>query len=234
MDDSSRLRLVIEVLNSSGAKWWIDHGTLLGLIREARLLPWDSDIDLSILSSDLDKIKQGLFLAKPELQAWLIKTNRNLKIVPYNKRERTVEISFYTLNSDDIYIKHLLSYPRPDGENKYLLRRATWKFLRIIEQITRIVDRATVKNNNKVLLQVNKSVSLSTEKITAIKEATGFLHASKVPKAYFERLKVIDWNNLKLMIPENPEKYLAFRYGEEWQIPKPEWKLKDEDMSVVR
>jgi hypothetical protein len=42
----SELRRVGGLLDTAGLDWWIDSGTLLGLHRERRILPWDSDVDL--------------------------------------------------------------------------------------------------------------------------------------------------------------------------------------------
>ena len=34
--------------------YWLDYGTLLGIYRDNSLLPWDSDIDISIFQSDFN------------------------------------------------------------------------------------------------------------------------------------------------------------------------------------
>lgn len=47
------------LLKSLGVKWWVECGTLLGIYRENRLLPWDDpDLDISVeLPVDTDRIK---------------------------------------------------------------------------------------------------------------------------------------------------------------------------------
>ena len=39
---------VIKLLNSNKIKYWICHGTLLGIIRDNELIPWDHDIDIAV------------------------------------------------------------------------------------------------------------------------------------------------------------------------------------------
>ena len=36
----------IEVLNKLKIDYWVCHGTLLGIMRDKSLIPWDNDIDI--------------------------------------------------------------------------------------------------------------------------------------------------------------------------------------------
>ena len=40
-------------LNKSGVKYWADFGTLLGLVRDNGIIPWDDDMDFSCARSDV-------------------------------------------------------------------------------------------------------------------------------------------------------------------------------------
>jgi phosphorylcholine metabolism protein LicD len=44
-------KLTIEILKKNRINYWICHGTLLGIIRDDQLLPWDNDIDIGILEN---------------------------------------------------------------------------------------------------------------------------------------------------------------------------------------
>ena len=46
---------VVAILEKTNIQYALEGGTLLGIYRENRLLPWDSDVDLSILCSELKK-----------------------------------------------------------------------------------------------------------------------------------------------------------------------------------
>jgi phosphorylcholine metabolism protein LicD len=48
---------VTDVLDKYDVKYWLDFGTLLGIVRENRILPWDDDIDISIFESDIEIMK---------------------------------------------------------------------------------------------------------------------------------------------------------------------------------
>lgn len=52
------LKDVSEVLERHGVEYILDCGTLLGIVRENRLLPWDNDVDLAVDSSQIPKLKK--------------------------------------------------------------------------------------------------------------------------------------------------------------------------------
>ncbi|MCP4976982.1 MAG: LicD family protein [Maribacter sp.] len=47
---------VIAIFESCNVAYWLEGGTLLGLRREGRLLPWDNDLDISIHDNEEDKL----------------------------------------------------------------------------------------------------------------------------------------------------------------------------------
>lgn len=47
---------VITIFETCKVTYWLEGGTLLGLRREARLLPWDNDLDISLHESEGDKL----------------------------------------------------------------------------------------------------------------------------------------------------------------------------------
>ena len=48
------------LLEKYNIPYWLEGGTLLGIIRENRLLPWDNDLDISIRSEDFDRLRRIL------------------------------------------------------------------------------------------------------------------------------------------------------------------------------
>ncbi|MBC8192753.1 MAG: LicD family protein [FCB group bacterium] len=52
------LRSCCEVLEELGIHYWLDFGTLLGLIRENKIIDWDKDMDLSVRYESEAKMEQ--------------------------------------------------------------------------------------------------------------------------------------------------------------------------------
>jgi phosphorylcholine metabolism protein LicD len=57
VEAESLLSKVTSIFESCGVNYWLEGGTLLGIRRENRLLPWDNDLDISIHSNELDKLE---------------------------------------------------------------------------------------------------------------------------------------------------------------------------------
>jgi len=50
------LENVAKLLNESDIQYWLEGGTLLGIRREDRLLPWDNDVDVSMMIDQQPKL----------------------------------------------------------------------------------------------------------------------------------------------------------------------------------
>ena len=54
------LKLWNEFSKKCGVEYWACGGTLLGAVRHSGFIPWDNDIDISIMLSDFKKVKKNL------------------------------------------------------------------------------------------------------------------------------------------------------------------------------
>lgn len=50
------LLFLSKILEGCGLRFFIDHGTLLGIVRDGDLLPWDDDVDISVMAEEAEKV----------------------------------------------------------------------------------------------------------------------------------------------------------------------------------
>ena len=156
------IKFVIPILNEFSIKYWIDCGTLLGIIREEDILKWDDDGDISYLySTDVyQKLTYRLF--------WACDNSGQFVLKGANRRPRV------------FYSGDLLNEPWVDFYG--------WK-------------------------DDGSSIYTSVE--------SGFLRSIWPYKNHIGSCKVIEWQDLSIMVPEFPEQRLSQLYGK-WKIPRKE------------
>ena len=88
---------IIKILNKFKIKYWICQGTLLGIIRDNQLIPWDHDIDIAIWSGSV---------SKERIKEIMLSHNFNLKkkylleddLLTFTKQGgREVDFNFYQI-----------------------------------------------------------------------------------------------------------------------------------------
>jgi len=50
------LKIVDRICIDNGIEYWLDHGTLLGSIRQESFIPWDDDLDICLMHKDYIKL----------------------------------------------------------------------------------------------------------------------------------------------------------------------------------
>lgn len=92
------LKWLIRTFNTHRIEYFVDHGTLLGLFREQRILPWDDDIDLTILESSLEKAHRALESNLDEIGRL---AGRAVSVQTVPKGPRTREVTLAVMDSED-------------------------------------------------------------------------------------------------------------------------------------
>lgn len=122
-----------DILKSFPIRYWIEGGTLLGAIRNGKLIPWDHDLDMGIINDSDNQINNLIKAMKKKFyvsvksfdkteNTWNLGTSRVIKIYPkkyiFFKEELCLDLFVYysgTLpNSDEEVYKYVVW-----GKNSY-------------------------------------------------------------------------------------------------------------------
>ena len=97
----------IEILNINKINYWICHGTLLGLIRDKKLIEWDHDIDIAVWS---DKITKKEIIKIFHDENFILQKGFGLSddIISFKRKGgRIVDINFYEKIFKEKNIMHM-------------------------------------------------------------------------------------------------------------------------------
>ena len=205
MNLNRELKWICDLLTKNGIKFWIDSGTLLGLVREGRVIEGDHDIDLSMWSSNEPLLEKILPAVKNRGYSISVKSYRGLnfkyKFAPkFKNSSLVIDISLFRPEGDHAWCPQVYCMPYPFAANHkgpaYYLRALPRK---MIQEIFIRKSKVTV---------TNWPWPLSYK-----------IYIVWIPKKYFEETIHLDGN---IPAPKNYEDYLAFRYGQ-WEIPRDDW-----------
>jgi len=218
-EDEKVFRDVSELLHQHNVNFWICHGTLLGIVREGRLLPWDHDMDFAVWDSETSKEKIiDIFLSNGYKQELVFGDMDCLHFYGVNKK---VDISFYKVRDGIASIK----WVAPTGS--ILLRSYLYCVQVIWEESSKNIELSN--NLVKKLVQIALIKVLFIFKNLLNSKLRQMLYAKAIKLMNFtgynypHRLMVfkkIKFNDVLIQIPVDSEECLKLTYGEDWKTPK--------------
>lgn len=137
------LVLIGKIFEKRDIDYILEGGTLLGIVRENRLLPWDTDIDISVRSDQAKKITKVLWIF------WLLGYKTRVKrfkkdVGPFKKGDiRIIKIQKHILYLKryelvDIFVKYKVDdeYLNIVGKKPAIIRNFPSKYLEVHEYVS--------------------------------------------------------------------------------------------------
>lgn len=119
---------ITQLFDENGIVYWLDCGSCLGAYRYGGMIPWDDDIDISILGRDHDNVKLLLSQLDPnefQIQDWSSYRYPKTFLKLYIKKTRTlIDIYHYDLDENTQTATYFYSYKDsalPDSWKKFEL-----------------------------------------------------------------------------------------------------------------
>ena len=218
----------IKLLKKRNINYWIDCGTLLGIVRDKNLLPWDKDLDVSILKQDLSIKDLDYIVKKAKSDGYFV--NVYSSCISIVKEEYVFDIKLFDKIDDYIVEKKLMPKNQFSSFIGYLSHALTSDYetyrkgknsfnkfiINLIQIFFRLLPRALKSFIARPLNYLYKKYLAED-----ISEA--------VPFHFFQELMELEYNKNYYSVPSKRFEYLAFRYGANWKTPDKEWITERDD-----
>ncbi len=227
------LRQVKEVLDDHNVEFWLECGTLLGAVRDRKIMSWEHDLDFGAWSEKVPyaaRLSIGKQLTDKGLRVMIAENYMDIN----NSKKTYADINFYTtindkavvpLSKPETLLEKVLqvSYRAFDAPHLYYIDIGNSRsilFQSILVMISRMLPSLLRKRIARVLL-------------TAC-DRMDFKDVSwRVPSKYFSEFAAIQFYGMEFKVPAKKEDYLTYRYGEDWRIPRRDWVTEEEDGAVA-
>lgn len=104
---------IVRLLTAHKIPFWVDCGTCLGVWRHRGVIPWDNDIDLSVLEPDFDNVRRVLSTldkGKYAVQDWSGRGKPGTYLKVYVKESRSlIDIYHFAIDPQSRTLTYILS-----------------------------------------------------------------------------------------------------------------------------
>lgn len=217
-------------INKSGLTWWLDSGSLLGLVRDNRFLKQDHDIDIGILYENNTDIIEGFLknfyndfnIVRFEFNNTLYKC----KCIPKNPSvfNYIFDFQFYILDKDKMICPQMVF-----KRNLTLFSRIRRNIIQMRKSNPDDFSSKSIKSLIKKIGTLALSKKYQIIKYGENSESLFDFYYWSIPFAYLkEQVEVKGYKAFS-----DYESYLAMRYGN-WRIPVTHWVFTRDDKGLKK
>lgn len=199
----------IKIMKENDVPYWVCHGTLLGLIRDGNLIPWDHDIDFGIWSGAFSKIS---LIEMMVANGFSLKDDgADFDSVSFTKGDsREIDFNFYhvTPETDIAFVEWAISKSKFATLVKVIAKKTSYagKFSGVVNFLSIFSPFASALDH--ILMRLGLSYV-----------SAGYT----TPASLLRDIKYIELEGLQINVPSLHDEVLVFLYGEDWKIPKEQY-----------
>ncbi len=208
----------IGLLNGHEVPYWVCHGTLLGLVRDGCLIPWDHDIDIGVWADSVTKTSTIELMTSHGFE--LKSDGADYDFLQFTKDGgREVDFNFYHISksSDTAY-------------SEWFIARS---------KLTSVLDELAgadsyVRRKGALARRLKFLAPLFRQIVNMLKAADLFYRSAgyTTPVELLDAFEFIEVAGLKVRVPHAHEGVLEYVYGPEWRTPKKQFEWQTESPST--
>lgn len=210
------LEYTISILNTNNVNYWLTDGTLLGIVRENRLLPWDDDLDFAVFSHDISK--NDLVKLFTDNQFEYIEELADMDCLHFEIQGFRVDISLYRKIDSYAEIKWV-KYSK-NIFKKYFVSMVNVLFKIDKDKYEFLLKESPAKRASVFMLYFVKII-LPRRILNLLFFFAKQFYQDVIMQMPIELLKFkqLKYRNLTVTVPCDSGKYLEIAYGKDWKIP---------------
>ncbi len=212
--EGSQLQQITDDFDARGIKHWLNSGTLLGLVRDNRLIRNDPDIDVGAWWEDRHRILETVAGWKTrKIQTWQLGDSiYKIKVFPEDRpHARMIDIDLFRKHGEYGWCPQFA--PRGLFERNSSARRIVRHSCRKIA--TFFLDRNGHHLSNHLGLRLVHDV-----------------YTWWAPLRFLDSPELRTFEYGEFRVPQDPEIYLEYRYGD-WREPDDGWSFLDDDRGLI-
>lgn len=243
------LKEVIKILESNGLHYCAIAGTCLGAIRHSGFIPWDDDIDIALPREEYELFRTKLYKQLPPPYKKMdgdVSVSHSFVFMKIHDSS-TTQIEMYAKNSPDRFTGAFVDIFPIDGVPDRVSARKAWAKklhrLRSLNSLRRAKGKTQHINKPPYFLKkiglfvinllpynyfsnaYSKYLAKYAFEKSDFIQNNGYPAMDTVnhiyPKSYFVDTILVDFENIKIRIPREYDKYLTETYGN-YMCPPPE------------
>jgi hypothetical protein len=188
-------KVMIEIFNEVGVKYWLDYGALLGAVRDGKFISWDTDIEPYMFYEN-DEQKYSVY---------------------YNFKDKGFSVAILPLNKG--FIAKKKGYG-PLSIGWFKITKIEKMLSLACYYIPTFIRTSIIYGMQKFYSNTeNEKLRPKTTEGRDENQMARFIRGL-FPMFFCGKFKNIKMYDFKVSVPAKAEELLLMRYGEDWKIPK--------------
>lgn len=235
----------------NGLKYYLHAGTLLGAFNHGGFIPWDDDVDISLMREDYEKLCR--IIQRDYADRYFLHNYHTDPNYPNNRsvlRILGTRVTHYHEDGVNLYPEVAVDLvPLDAAPDSRILRKLQGGAIWVIDAAVQI-KQGSIIPHHPVMKCIGLLSKLDRQKLGRIIDWLSMMYNGKMtkdvglltytsrnpymdrsgydneiwPRAWYETPQMVSFEDTELMTISDPEAYFLWQYGPKWHEPYPEEK----------